>query len=485
MTADFVIGFDGTDHVIIRNGQVVYEDERIIHVGKDFAGTVDRTLDYGRAVISPGFIDLNALADVDHALIDSWQDPVLSLGLQWSDSYFRSGRRDVFGPDGVRFRRRYALTQLIRNGVTTAMPIASEIHNEWAETLDDARYLARTATELGLRMYVGPAYRAGVNVVRADGGRDVLFEHELGERGLREAVAFADEIASSGGDLVRGALLPCRIETMTPALLAGTARAAEELDVVVRLHCMQGLQELKFLDAWYGRTPVELLTEAGLLTSRLLIPHCIMIGGVRATEESRAADLRRLAAAGVHLVHCPLTSGRYGTALRTIDDYLAAGMNIAIGSDSFPPDLIKAMDYGNNVAKLLGGRLSAGNAADYYRAATLGSAQALGRNDIGRLAVGALADIIVVDLSDHRIGAIDDPIRTMLTNADGTAVRTSVVNGRTVMADRQLPGVDLAELHEQVQDYFGRMKAGYPERDYLGRGLDELFPPTFREAGSL
>src|SRR5580698_5709867 len=96
--AAHVIGFDGTDHVIYDKGEVVYEGERIVYVGHHYDGRVDETIEAGEAIVSPGFIDLDALADIDHALIDTWHGPGTELGLHWSEDYFRNRRRDVFSP---------------------------------------------------------------------------------------------------------------------------------------------------------------------------------------------------------------------------------------------------------------------------------------------------------------------------------------------------------------------------------------------------
>jgi len=151
-----------------------------------------------------------------------------------------------------------------------------------------------------------------------------------------------------------------------------------------------------------------------------------------------------------------------------------------LGTDSFPPDLIRGMDYGNNITKLLTGDKSAGRAADYFRAATLGGAQALGRDDLGRLAPGAKADLILVDFRKLRTGPIDDPIRTLLMNSGGADVQTVIINGRTVMQDGVIPGIDVANLKARGQAYFAKLKGAYPERDYQQRLVDELFPPSFR-----
>ncbi|MFI6323588.1 chlorohydrolase family protein [Nonomuraea sp. NPDC050556] len=469
LKAAFVIGFDGADHVIHRDGEIVYRDDTIVFVGRDYPGAVDEVVDLGLAVAGPGFIDLDALADIDHALLDSWHASF--DGLTWSEDYFRNRRQAVFPFEDTAFMREYALTQLVRNGITTAMPIAAETHSAWAESYDEMAATAASAAKLGLRMYLGPSYRSGVNVVRDDGTRDVLWDEPLGVSGLADAVRFFQDFDGSYGGLIRGALLPCRIETLTPGLMRATASAAAELGSLVRLHCLQGSGEIELLRSWYGKRPLDLLRETGLLGPGLLIPHAVHL--------DIATELAALAASGASVVHCPLTSVRYGSALR-FDEFAAAGVNLALGTDSFPPDMIRNMDYGNNLAKLVTGRLSAGAAADYYRAATLGGARALGRTDLGRLAPGAKADIVAVSLASPRVGVYDDPIRTMLMNCSGSDVSTVVINGRTVLRDGSLPGVDAEAMRVRAQSYFERMKAAYSTRDHLRRPAETLFPPSFR-----
>jgi cytosine/adenosine deaminase-related metal-dependent hydrolase len=480
VTADYVIGFDGTDHVVHHDGQVVYSGERIEFVGRDWSGgPVDEVIDAGRAVVGPGFVDLDALADIDHAILDTWHAD--DRGLGWSLEYARDRRHAVFPPEETLFMREYALTQLIRNGVTTAMPIAAETHSAWAESYEELAGVVEIAGRIGLRMYLGPSYRSGVPVVRPDGTTAMWWEPRLGERGLADAIRFVREVDGAHGGLIRGALLPCRIETLTPELMRATARAAEDLDCLVRLHCLQDPTEQPLLMERHRLSALGLLERTGLLGPRLLIPHAVHIGGHSQVDAPYAGELAALARiAGI--VHCPRTMLRYGAALEDLDRYRAAGVTIALGTDSFPPDMIRNMDDGGNLAKLVTGRLDAGAAADYYRAATLGGARALGRPDLGRLAPGALADLVVVDLTDPRTGPVDDPIRTLLMNCTGADVTTVVINGRTVMRDRVIPGRDESAVRVRAQAYFDRMREGYTDRDYLRRPSAELFPPSFRSA---
>ena len=63
--ARFVVGHDGRDHVVYERGELVYENDRVLFVGHGYPEPVDRAVEYGDAVVSPGFVDLDALADID------------------------------------------------------------------------------------------------------------------------------------------------------------------------------------------------------------------------------------------------------------------------------------------------------------------------------------------------------------------------------------------------------------------------------------
>jgi cytosine/adenosine deaminase-related metal-dependent hydrolase len=478
VTGRFVIGFAAGDHAIYPDGEVVYEDDTIIFVGRGYPGQVDRLLATGNAIVSPGFIDLDALGDIDHAILDTWLTPDQTAGQRWSEEYFRSGRHDLFSLDDEIFKRRYALVQLILNGITTAMPIAAETYRAWAETYEEFAATAAIAGELGLRVYLGPSYRGGVNVTRADGTPDVLWDEESGEEGLRQAVRFVRDFDGAYGGRVQGALLPARIETNTLDVLRRSKAYSDELGCPLRVHAAQGVQETRFLRASYGKRPLELLHGEGILGPRTLIPHVTTLGDPGAGTEGYG-DLAYLRDSGTTVVHCPLISARHGGALDSFDHYRRLGINVALGTDTFPPDMIRVMDYGSNIGKIITHDQAASTAADFFRAATLNGARALGRDDLGRLAPGAKADITIVDLSALHTGPVDDPIRTMLYNATGPSVRTVIVDGRTIMENRRIAGVDTDALHSRVQRLFDRYRESFMERDYRHRPAEQLFPSSF------
>ena len=477
--ADYVLGHEDGRHVIIPGGQVVFESDLIVYVGPPTDDAFDETLELGASLVTPGLIDLDALTDIDHLILDSWASADRTDGLQWSQDYFDTRRRDVFTPEERQVVREFALVQLALHGITTYMPIASEVHSAWAESYDELVGMAATSHRIGLRGYLGPAYRSGVNVTGPDGERRIGFDEGMGLAGLADALRFLDYTQSLGDPLVTGVLLPCRIETLTEELLAATAAAARSRQTLVRLHALQGLLERRLVQERYGITPLELLAHTGLLGNNLLIPHGMIIDRNPLVDGEDRGDLAALAAAGVSIIHCPQTSFRYGSALRSFGTYLDAGVNLCLGTDSFPPDLVRGMDIGVHLAKLVDGAADAAPAERYFDAATLGGAHALHRPDLGRLEAGAQADLVAFSLSDFRDGVIDDPVRTLLLNGSARSVTHSVVAGRMVVRDGEVPGVDLPALRARAQTLFGRLRDAYSERDGLRRSADELFPPTF------
>ncbi|WP_347109840.1 chlorohydrolase family protein [Paenarthrobacter sp. S56] len=477
--ARYVLGFSQGRHVLLEDACVVYAGSTIEYVGYDYRGPVDGERDLGDALLMPGLIDLDALADIDHLILDSWAGPEAAKGHQWSEDYFRNHRADVFTAEERQEIREYALIQLVLHGITTYMPIASEVHSEWAEPYGELVGMAETSRRLGLRGYLGPAYRSGVNVVLENGERSVLFEAERGRAGFSDALRFLDYATELDDPLVTGVLLPCRIETLEPELLKATAAASAERGVLVRLHSLQGLLERELVSQLHGVAPLELMEQAGLLNHRLLIPHATCIDRNPAVYGEDRGDLGRLARSGASIIHCPLTSMRYGSTLDSFNAYKAAGVNISLGTDSFPPDLIRGIDAGVQLAKILAGSNDAGDLAGYFDAATLGGARALGREDLGCLEPGAQADMVAFSLDDIRDGVHDDPLRTLTLNGTARQAVLSIVAGRTIMAGGEIAGVDLAARRARAQELFAKMRAAYPLRDALNRSADELFPPVY------
>jgi cytosine/adenosine deaminase-related metal-dependent hydrolase len=479
LKAEYVIGFDGSAHELWRDGEVVFSGNAIEFVGRGFPGRVDRTIDYGRAIVSPGLIDLDALGDLDSGVLTFDNGDKLRMGRLWSEDYLREGPRETYTDEEERFKYRYALAQLLRNGITTALPITSMYYRKWAERYDEFAAVAEIATELGIRVYIGPCYMSGISYVRRDGTLDRFWDEPRGLQGLADAIRFITDFDGAGGGLVRGMLAPDRIETCTPELLSRTAAAAAELRVATRLHCCQSVYEFETVRRLRGATPLEWLEKVGLLTPRAILPHGIYIGGHPRVSERSGDDWRRLTSSGVTVAHCPVVFARMGEALPTFGRYKAAGINLGLGTDTWPPDLLHNMRTGLYVARVLEGDATLTTAADLFNAATLGGARALGRDDLGRLAVGAQADIVVFDLNGPHLGPFFDPLKNLILSGRGTDCRASYIGGRCVMEDFRVAGANEPLLQQQADAQFEKLIASHRARAFDNPALDRIFHPVF------
>ena len=117
--------------------------------------------------------------------------------------------------------------------------------------------------------------------------------------------------------------------------------------------------------------------------------------------------------------------------------------------------------------------------ADYFRTATLGGAQALGRADLGRLEAGAAADIAAWDLSALDLQPVHDPIEALFLMPPGVRVRHLWVAGRRVVTDGKVDGIDETGLAAAMQAIFEQLRESYEERHQGGSPWQTLFPNAF------
>ena len=480
----YVIGFEGNDHVVYKPGEVVFEGDTIIFTGFDFPGEVDQTIDAGFSIVSPGFIDLDALCDIDHSILDVavLKNPYRGV---MSNELYRN--HDFFTREEKATKRRLSIIQLIQNGTTTAMPIAGDFLIGWDETYEEFADAAQIASELGLRMYLGPCYHEAVW-----GGEELCFEEEKGLAGLEKACRFARDFDNKYSGLIKGFLAPVDTFGKTDQLLWKTKQFSDDFNIPIRLHLGEDPGEIIFLHQKYGKTPVEFLDQIGFLGPLTLLPHCIYLGDQNRIIKPTLDELGLIRDSGSSIIHTPVAEAHGGQAMVSFSRYIDAGVNMTMGSDTHPVDMIRNMDFAWNLSRIFergevlgrkpdetyAGRQT--TAADYFRAATINGAKALGRDDLGKLAPGAKADIITIDITPLQVGPMDDPIRFLIMNTTGANVTNVIINGRIVMKDRNIPGINHAEIRESSQRYFDKMKKSYSDQDELHRPPSTLFPESFK-----
>jgi 5-methylthioadenosine/S-adenosylhomocysteine deaminase len=469
-----VVGFNGQSHVLLRGGVVVWEDDRITYVGREYTQPVDRTLSAPDRLIIPGLIDLHWHAGVraNWRLTSDHGDPqFFGAGFPNTDAG-RSGAVYPLSEAEAETGAMLNVLELLSGGCTTLVEVGAPALL--------VKHLAAQVECFGVRAYLGPGYRSATHYRDAEGVIQYAWDDAAGQKGLEAARQFISDSDRTADGRIRGMLFPLQIDTCSRELLRATAKAAEDQRVPVQIHAGQNLMEFHQTLRKYRRTPVELLDEAGLLGPRTTLGHCIMVSGHPQAHYPDGRDLELIAAARANVAHCPVSLGRRGMHLHHLSGYLDRGINVGLGTDIHPFDLIREMRDAGLICKVAAESPNRGTAREVFNAATVGGATALGRDDLGRLTPGAKADVVIINQQALHYGVIKDPIRSLVDCGVASDVETVIVDGKVVMENRQISGAPpIGQLLARAQSFAEAYWSAYAEIDWQSRSADEAFPNAF------
>ncbi|PYM28998.1 MAG: ethylammeline chlorohydrolase [Candidatus Rokuibacteriota bacterium] len=483
----WVVGFARGGHTLVPDGVVVCEDDRIVHVGRRFDGRADAEIDARGMLVCPGFIDTHVHSGhrASHRLItdtgrpEFYGQPFLEISVPREGTRVGGDPRyarptDADAEAGNRLLATFTVAEMLRNGITTFMEFGSQLGVQEA--------LLGEVERLGLRAYLGAGYDSGRWVGDEKGRLKRVIDEAAGRQEFERAMAFIRRVDGTVHGRVRGLLAPREVETCTLDLLQATRKAADELRLPIVTHAAYNVLEFYEILREHRMTPVELLESVGLLGPDLTIGHGNLIADNALLNYSGGRELELMGRHRVTVSHCPVNIARRARYLDSWPKYRAAGVNLALGSDTYPRDLIMQMRIASYFGKVVSHNLFAASAAEVFEAATLGGARALGRDDLGRLAPGAKADLVVIDLATRdtlRFGPVRDPIKALVECGIGDDVVTVIVDGAVRMRDRVIPGVDLAAVRRQAQEAGETVWRRVQEWDPLGRTAEQINPWSF------
>jgi 5-methylthioadenosine/S-adenosylhomocysteine deaminase len=297
--------------------------------------------------------------------------------------------------------------------------------------------------------------------------------------GLERAVAYAKQHDGSHGGRIRAMLYPGQMDTCTLDLLRAARRAADEHGLPMQFHAAMNLREFHRILEQHGRTPLALLDSIGFLKPRTGLGHCLFHNAHSACRYPYGDDLQRLADSGASVVHAPYKYAKLGFVLESFARYRARGINVALGTDTYPQDMVHEMRWAALACRIADGSFRVGQPRDVFDAATLGGARFLGRDDLGRLAPGAKADVIVVNLRQVHYGAVHDPIKSLVELGTGQDVETVIVDGQVLVENGRALKVDEAALLAAVQAEGERLGRAVPDWHWSGKPLDEVAPMSY------
>jgi cytosine/adenosine deaminase-related metal-dependent hydrolase len=471
----WVIAFDGEKHRLISDGEIAFEDDKIIFVGKNFNGKPDKFINAKGRLISPGFINVHALANIciTHFRIDGLTEGGVIPN-------YKEMLMNIEDPnyhlkvEEIKLSSLFSFIELLKGGSTTIVEITAFGTNGLQPPREQAEEFVKVATDLGARSYISHPYTDMKKYKNKRGETEYYHEQEGGFKAFDAGVGFCNEYEGANNGLIRTMLFPYMFDACSTELLQETRRKAGELDLPVHMHTAQYPAEYYESLRRYGKTPVHQLSDIGFLAPKTILTH-LLYTSLNPTSQAPGLpigdprDIRMLAESDTTLGHTPLVWARIGKTLHSYAIFRDLGVNIGIGTDAWPMDMLMEMRWAITTAKIVEGSRTAVTAADVFNAATLGGSRALGRNDIGRLCPGAKADMLIINMSSFHTSLIDDPVKSLIYFGNQDDIETVIINGRTVIEKGLVPGIDLNKLSERAN----KVNQKWKERNGY------KYPPSF------
>lgn len=469
----WVVAYNGVTHEVHEQGAVVFAGDRIVHAGGPYSGPADTRLSARGKLVSPGFINTHvhtAGNGGDYLLLDMAKNDYRTANYM-SFAAPLKGRMTPPPSEAVAALRAFVFLHALRNGTTTVIDVGG-LRGDWEG-------YARLVDDLGVRVYGSPPFRDRDTFMDAQGRLAYEEDVAAGRERLQEAVAFVKSYDGTAQGRLRGLLNAAQVETCTEGLLRAGKDAARELDVPIHTHAGGNLVEFQRIMDEYRKTPIRFLADIGFLDERALIGHGVFTTAHPWTRYPFGDDVRLLAERGATVGHCPYKYAKMGMTLHSFQRCLDAGVTVALGTDTYPLDIVAELRWASILAKVTDGNYQAGLPRDVFNAATLGGCRFLRRDDLGRLAPGAKADIVVIDLDHLGAGAYLDPIKALVDAGSGRDVDTVIVDGKVLVQDGRLARVDEEQVVARAREATRRYWSQVPAWRWDGAGVERIIPPAF------
>jgi 5-methylthioadenosine/S-adenosylhomocysteine deaminase len=403
---------------IVSPGAVAIDGSDIVEVGTPGAIAAKyraaETLEARDDVILPGLINTHT-----HAPMVMYRGLADDLALMdWLQKYIFPAEAKTVSPEMVRTGTKLAALEMIESGTTT-----------FADMYYFEEEIAKTTIEAGLRAVLGQTI---IQFPVADA--------KTPAEGLARAERFIREFKDNG--LVVPAVAPHALYTNDRATLVASAEIGRRYAVPLLIHFAESEDEVRIAREQFKMTPAAYLESLGLWGPNTLAAHAIFV-----TDDDLAILKRR----GVGLSHNPESNMKLASGAAPVVKYLAAGVALGLGTDGAASnndlDMFEAMRQASLLAKHVAKDPTAVPARAALDLATLGGARALHMESlIGSLEPGKRADLITVSMRAARQTPMYDPVSHLVFVTRGDDVRTTIVNGKVLMKERQLRTLDRAAV---------------------------------------
>ena len=416
---------DAPGGVVVRDGRVA----ELVPLG----GTPSmptQVFDASRHVVIPGLV--NTHHHFYQTLTRAYPPALDRTLFPWLQALYPVWAR--LTPEALDAAVTVAMAELLLSGCTTT----TDHHYVFPAGLEDAIGIeAAAAGRLGIRAVLT---RGSMDLSQRDGGLppdSVVQDADTILADSERLIARFHDPAPHA--MLQIALAPCSPFSVTTGLMRATAGLAARTGLRLHTHLAETADEAAFCQARFGCSPLDYLEDCGWLRPGTWLAHGIHFS---------APEIARLAAGGVGVTHCPCSNQALASGTCPVCALEQAGVAVGMGVDGSASNDGSNMMQEVRAAFLLQrgvNGIEAVSHLDALRWATVGSADCIGRPELGRIVPGAAADLALFRLDELRFSGAGDPLAALVLCGAHRADRV-MVGGRWVVVDGAVPGLDVAGL---------------------------------------
>ena len=418
-------------------------------------GEVDRR-DLGGHLLIPGLVNAHTHSNqsLEKGLCDALPLDAWMVLASYGGAGARLTPRDLYVSAAV------GGIEMLRSGATAVLDCArSDI--EWMDEGMDA--IMQAYLDLGLRANVAIQYSdldffSSIPLGLVEGTKSMRRPALAApEQVLAAAEGFLDRWLGTS-DRVQPILGPSSLPRCSTELFEASVDLAKRRGARFQTHLLSAPSQVTVGRERYGSSTVEFLARMGALEDWASFAHAIWL-------DDREVEI--FAASDAVAVHNPLSNLKLGAGVAPVPKLLRAGAKVAIGSDGASSNdtqnMFETLKMSTILHRVHGPQRTWPTAQDGLRMCWTSGAAAMGA-DLGRLAVGARADLTVLD-TGYVWPAAADQLRQQLAYAElGSAVRDVYVDGRPILLGGAVTTVDEDALRAEAQEIAARIWSTLPER---------------------
>ncbi|WP_411681457.1 putative aminohydrolase SsnA [Clostridium thailandense] len=416
---------------IIDNGCVAVDGNKIVEVGltEELKNKYEdaRFIDAKGRLIMPGFINthMHYYSTFARGMAND-SPPANNLVDILEGLWWRLDKKLTL--DDVYYSAIVPMIDQVKNGVTTAF----DHHASPYAVRGSLFKIAEAAEKIGIRS----------NLCYETSDRD---GEKIADEGIAENVDFIKYCNSKNDDMLKGMFGLHASMTISDKTLNKCLDAIQGLNTGFHVHTGEGIEDLQDSKAKYGKGVVERWYDAGVLSDKTFAVHCIHVS-------EQEMDL--LKEKNTIVVHNPESNMGNAVGASPILKMYEKGILLGLGTDGYTSDMMESYKVGNIIHKHV--------AAD-SKVAWTEIPQMLFENNkkitekfidgqVGILKEGALADIIVVDYNPWTPINENNINSHLLFGISGRNVDTTIINGKVVVEERQLVGIDEESIMAKARE---------------------------------